>query len=412
MQRQSRGIVLSAVVMALVLALMGLTGAQAASPEKDTIKIGYLSALSGPFAAVENYTTPAVQMVIDDINAKGGLLGRKVELIIRDDQGDPSIVRQKLDELKAAGVVAVVGSLLDPCCPPVSQWAADNKIPAIIPMTVNMTMRTTGFNKYAFVTGPEGPAMAKVLVKNLARQDIKSIYSIGADTDICHEVFEYFWASMKKEKPGIKNLGSAMTGINDMEFSNIVSSALAKKPDLVLLGLAGPPYANFVQQARRFNFFQKTKTAAGAYLLAAELTTPFGTAYPEGIMSNTLCPFYIHEQPMQEFTKAYLGRTKLYPADITMEFHVCALAVVGAIKKANSTDGDKIVSALEAISLDTPVGKVRYRDFDHQAILPIYFATSGYSKEFPIAIGLNPVKYGEEVYPTKEEIMALRAAKK
>jgi branched-chain amino acid transport system substrate-binding protein len=397
--------------MTLVLALMGLTEAQAAGSEKDTIKIGYLSALSGPFAAVENYTTPAVQMVVDDVNAKGGLLGRKVELVIRDDQGDPSIVRQKLDELKAAGVVAVVGSLLDPCCPPISQWAADNKIPAIMPMTVNMPLRTKGFNKYTFITGPEGPALAKVLVKNLAGQDIKSIYSIGADTDICREVFEFFWDGMKKEKPAVKNLGSAITGIADMEFSNIISSALAKKPDLILLGLAGPPYANFVQQARRFNLFQKAKVAAGAYLLAAELTTPFGKDYPVGIMSNTLCPFYIPEQPMQEFTKAYLGRTKLYPADITMEFHVCALAAVGAIKKANSIDADKIVNALETMSLDTPVGKVRYRDFDHQAILPIYFATSGYSKEFPIAIGLNPVKYGEEVYPTKAEIMALRAAK-
>jgi len=411
MQNQSRAVVLVAVVMTLVLALMGLTEAQAAGSEKDTIKIGYLSALSGPFAAVENYTTPAVQMVVDDVNAKGGLLGRKVELVIRDDQGDPSIVRQKLDELKAAGVVAVVGSLLDPCCPPISQWAADNKIPAIMPMTVNMPLRTKGFNKYTFITGPEGPALAKVLVKNLAGQDIKSIYSIGADTDICREVFEFFWDGMKKEKPAVKNLGSAITGIADMEFSNIISSALAKKPDLILLGLAGPPYANFVQQARRFNLFQKAKVAAGAYLIGGGSTAPFGKDYPEGIMCNTLCPFYIPEQPMQEFTKAYLGRTKLYPDDITLEFHVCALAAVGAIKKANSIDADKIVSALETMSLDTPVGKVRYRDFDHQATLPIYFATAGYSKDFPIAIGFNPVKYGEEVYPTKAEIMALRAAK-
>lgn len=412
MRKQTFAVVVIAVIVVSVLVFIGvLKSACAADAEKGTVKIGYLSALSGPFAAVEYLTTPAVQMVVDDVNAKGGLLGRKVELVIRDDQGDPSMVRQKLDELKAAGVVAVVGSLLDPCCPPISQWAADNKIPAIIPMTVNMAMRTTGFNKYAFITGPEAPALAKVLVKNLTKQNIKSIYSIGADTDVGHEVFESFWVGMKKEKPTVKNLGSAMTGIAEMEFSNIISSALARKPDLILLGLAGPPYANFVQQARRFNLFQKAKVAAGAYLIGAGSTEPFGTAYPEGIMCNTLCPLSIDEQAMKEFTKAYLARTKHYPDDITIEFHVCALAAIEAIKKANSTDADKIVKALEAVSLDTPVGKVRYRDFDHQATLPIYFATSGYSKDFPVAIGLNPVKYGEEVYPTRAEIMALRATK-
>ena len=202
-----------------------------------------------------------------------------------------------------------------------------------------------------------------------------------------------------------------MTSLSEMEFSNIISAGLAKKPDLILCGIAGPPYANFVQQARRFNLFQKVKVAAGAYDLAAELTAPFGKTYPEGIMSNTLCPFYLDEQPMKEFTKAYLARAKVYPADITLEFHLCALAAVEAIRKANSTDADKIVNALETMSFDSPVGKVRYRDFDHQATMPIYFATSGYSKDFPIAIGLNPVKYGEEVYPTKAEIMALRTAK-
>ena len=149
----------------------------------------------------------------------------------------------------------------------------------------------------------------------------------------------------------------------------------------------------------------------GAFLLAAELTTPFGKNYPVGIMSNTTCPFYVEEQPMKDFTGAYLAKTKLYPADITLEFHVSALAAVEAIKRANSTEPDKIVNALETMSFDTPVGKVHYRDFDHQATLPIYFATSGYSKDFPIAVGLNPVKYGEEVYSTRAEIMALRAGK-
>jgi len=412
MRKQSFAVMAIAVVVGFVLVLVGtLKCADAADAGKEPIRIGYLGTLSGPFAAVEPYMTPAIQMVIDDVNAKGGLLGRRVELVTRDNQGDPSIVRQKLDELKAAGVVVVLGSILDPCCPPVSQWAVDNKIPAIIPATARFTMHTTDFNRYTFITGPESPALANVLVKSLLKQNVNSIYYIGADTDVAHDVYRFFWPAMKKAKPSIKDLGATWTGIADMEFTNIISTALAKKPDLILLGLAGPPYANFVQQARRFNMFQKAKVAAGAYVLGAETTSAFGKTYPEGVMATTYVPYWSNEPAMKEFTRTYLARTKLYPADITMEFYVSALAAIEAIKKAGSTDADKMVNALETMSFDTPVGKVHYRDFDHQAILPLTFATSGYSKDFPFAIGVKSITYGEEVYPTKAEMAALGATK-
>ena len=412
MRRQSFAVIVIAVVVGFVFVFLGaLKSVEAADAGKETIKIGYLGTLSGPFAAVERYMTPAVEMVIDDINAKGGLLGKKVELVTRDNQGDPSIVKQKLDELKAAGCVVMLGCILDPLDPPMSQWAADNKIPVIIPATARFDMRTTGFNKYAFITGPAAPALANVLVKTISKLNVKSIYSIGADSDVCTDTFKFFWPSMKKAKPNTQDLGTAMTGIAEMEFSNIISAALAKKPDLMLLGVAGPPYANFVQQARRFNLFQKAKVVAAAYDLGAETTSAFGKAYPEGVMSSTYAPFWIDDRPMKDFVKAHLARTKLYPADITMEWHIAALAAVAAIKRANSNDADQIVAALENFDFDTPVGKVHYRDFDHGAVMPIYMATAGFSKDYPIAIGFNAVKYGAEVYPTKAEIMALRGAK-
>ena len=400
-----------AVIAMSALVLVGWTNVtDAADAGKETIKIGYLGTLSGPFGVVEPYQTPGVQMVIDDVNAKGGLLGKKVELIIRDDQGDPSLVSQKLNELKAAGCIMILGAILDISCPPTSQWANDNKIPAILPGSAILKMRTTAFSKYAFNTVPVSYALANIFAKNFAQQNIKSIYFIGGDVGIAHDVYNLFWPAMKKIKPDTANLGSTWMAGNDMEFSEVISATLAKKPDLILMGIAGPPYSNFVQQARRFNLYKKTKTA-GPYLLSSESIVHYGKTYPEGIMAVSWCPFSLSEKPMKDLTDAFLARTKLYPSEITMSWHISALAAIAAIRKANSIDADKLVNALETMSFDTPLGKVRYRDFDHQATLPVYFATSGYSKDFPLAIGVNPVKYGEEVYPTKAEIEALRAAK-
>jgi branched-chain amino acid transport system substrate-binding protein len=191
-----------------------------------------------------------------------------------------------------------------------------------------------------------------------------------------------------------------------MDFTNNINSVLAKKPDLFLSGIAGPPWPSFVQQAQRFDFFTKTKTL-GTYLLGSELTTPFGKSYPEGIQSSTWAPFYDTSiAGMKAFSDAYFAKTKLYPADLTMIRYVSALAITNAIKQAGSTDPDKIVAAMETINLDIPTGKIHYNSY-HQANLPIYMVTSGYSNDFPIAIGLNPVRYQDDVYPTADQVKAL-----
>ncbi|MGD0918904.1 MAG: ABC transporter substrate-binding protein [Thermodesulfobacteriota bacterium] len=382
----------------------------ATTTSKETIKIGYLGTLSGPFAAVDKYETPAVQMVIDNVNAAGGLLGRKVELVTRDDQGDPSVVAQKLNELKAAGCVVVVGCILDTCTPALAQWAKDNKIPAVQVGSASVALRTTHFNKYTFNTYPISVALARIFARNISKQNVNSIYMIGADVSIAHDVYNYFWPEMKKIKPSVTDLGSTWVDITEMEFSNIISSTLAKNPNLLITGVAGPPWSNFIQQAKRFNLFDKTKVA-GIFLLGGGTTEPFGGNYPNGLQGPTWCPYYLDEKPMKDFSQAFYKKTKLYPDDITMSWYLATLAAAESIKKADSTDPEKIVNALEIMTFDTPLGKVHYRDFDHQLILPVWYATSGYTKDYPQAIGLNPTKYGENVYPTKDEILSLRAAK-
>ncbi|HJX13953.1 MAG: hypothetical protein A2Z29_10355 [Chloroflexi bacterium RBG_16_56_11] len=398
------------VIVITLLSFSGCAEETTSGPAAGTIKIGYMSSLSGPFAAVEQFTTPAVQMVIDNVNAAGGINGRQLELVMRDDQGDPSIASVKLNELKAAGIVIGVGPLLDPMAEVIAQWALDNKIPWIITNAATMSLSTTKFNKYEFHTKPNPLALARIYAKEISKQDITTIYEIGADMLLAHEVYDFFWQEIKKVKPSVTEVGANWVGGFEMEFSNIISAALAKNPDMIMSGVAGPPWVSLVQQAQRFNLFDKTKVS-GNHLLGSDLTTPFGDAYPTGIQGPTWCPFWLDEKPMKDFRDAYLARTKLYPADITIEYYLAAMAAVEALKKAGNTNADSLVSALEKITIDGPTGKLHFRDFDHQLVQPVWWATTGYVAEYPIAIGLNMTKYQEEVYPTKDEILALRSAK-
>ncbi len=388
-----------------------VTAAPSTPADTSPIKLGYISSLSGLFGSVDQYLTPAVQMAVDDINKNGGINGRQVELMARDDQGDPSLVAQKASELKAAGCVAIVGCLLDSCDQVLSQWSKDNQFPVSITCAATLSLRTTNFHKYAFNTNPVSLAMARIFVQNISKQqDVTKIYYIGSDENVAHDIYDLFWREIVKTRPEMTNLGASWVGVMDMEFSNIISAALAKEPDLILGGIAGPPWTSLVQQGQRFDLFNKTKWS-GYNLIGAELTSSFGKDYPTGIQSTTWSPFFLDYKPMQDFSQAYLAKNKVYPADITMCYYVSAYTVLQAIKQANSTEPDAIVKAMETMSFDIPTGTVRYNTYDHQLNMPVWYGQSGYSDDYPIAVGIDMTKYQDEVYPTEQEILALREAK-
>jgi len=110
MDRSFRTLILVAAIAVSVLVSGGFrTGLCAPADSKEPIKIGLLSSLSGNLAAIRPWWEPTVNMVVNNVNASGGLLGRRVQLILKDDQGDPSLVAQRLTELKSEGVVAILG---------------------------------------------------------------------------------------------------------------------------------------------------------------------------------------------------------------------------------------------------------------------------------------------------------------
>jgi branched-chain amino acid transport system substrate-binding protein len=354
-----------------------------------------------------------VQMVVDKINASGGLLGRPVEFIVKDDQADPSQIPQAAAALKAEGVVAIIGTFMDNCNAALLQWGNDNNMLIGLADDTVVENRTTKFSKYAFFQCPLAPINGELLAQYAVNQlNINSFYSLRGDVFISKQVADSFAAEVQKLKPSVVNLGETVTGTTETDFTTSISAILAKKPDLVLLGEGGPSFVPFVQQAQQFQFFDKVKVAT-YLMLGAENTVSLTTNFPTGLAITMTAPFWLDTPEMKAYTKDFYDRTKLYPGELTMDFFMATLALTEAIKKAGTTDTDKVIAAWETLKLtDTPLGTVSYNDYDHQADSPIWIGVSGYSSDYPdIAIGLNLTKYQEGIYPTKDEILALRNAK-
>ena len=378
----------------------------------ETIKVGVISSMSGFFSTLSQYMLPGAQMAVDKENASGGILGRKVELVTRDDTGDPSVVGQKADELKSAGCVGIVGAFLDSVDTALVQWGNANHV--IISGTTDTTQanRTTKFGKYSFFSNIIDLAMANVFFQSISKQDdVKSIYFLSGDVIVTHDIHDTFWSLMNKAKPSVVNAGTNFIGMTETDLSGSINTLIAKKPDLVISGLGGPQWAAFVQQGTQFNLFSKVKVAA-IYGLDASTSTPLGKNTPEGIQGLMFCPYFLDTPEMKAFQADFARRVPgQYVNDLTLNFYNATYALLEGIKKANSLDTDKIIAAMENLSLDTPLGTVSMDAYDHQLEVPIWWITTKNLPDYPIVGGTNLVKYQQGIYPTQDQIMSLRNAK-
>jgi branched-chain amino acid transport system substrate-binding protein len=357
------------------------------------------------------YMTVGAQMAVDKVNASGGVLGRRVEMIVRDDQADPSVVTQKASELKAAGCVGIVGTFMDGVAAVLNQWGNDNKF--LIADTTNTVLaeRTTKFSKYVFFHQNVSLGISNVFAKEIAKMDdVESIYFLSGDVVVAHDIYDSFWKSMAEMRPSITNLGVTWVGSMEMDFSNNIGAILAKEPSLIITGCGGPQWPAFIQQAQQFGLFQKCKVVA-IYGIDASTSEPLGKDTPEGIYGVMSCPFWLDTSEMKAFQADFSVILKdRYVNDLTLNYYNATLALLEAIKKANSLETDKIIAAWEKITLNTPVGKVSMNDYDHQLVVPIWWGTTKNVPEYSVVTANNMVKYQKEVYPTEEEIEALKAA--
>jgi len=376
----------------------------APAPSGQPIKIGLILDYSGPFSGNIHFMAVPVRMAINAINASGGLLGRPVTLIEKDDRLDPAVVPQRADELKAAGVAGIIGASSDSTFAALATWAGANKIPIAGGTSADLSVRTTAFNRYLFFTSPVGWVYGNVLAQQVAKMDnIKTIYTIATDVGANHVAYDAFWSIIPTLKPGIQNIGNVYTSMTEQDFTSVISAGVAKKPDMLFDLCAGPSGSAFIQQALQFDTFNKTKVM-GLYLLGADITTPFKDKYPVGVDAIDLCPYWLDTPPMKAFLDEFYKQEHLYPGSLSIALYNSAISMIAAIQKANSTDPDAMIKAWETMSVDTPSGKMTFNPYDHQGDLPLFYCTSGYLPNFPLAVGVKNVTYQQGVYPTEAQI--------
>ena len=385
-------------VLLLAACIAGSALAAGEAVAQKSIRVGYPVILSGPGALIGEPSLKGAQMFVDEINAKGGVLGRKIELVIRDTKGNADeAVRIARDLILRENVDFLVGTLTSAEGPAVSPIAKEHKIVFIVPVvkTDQLTAKEN-LHPYVFRTTTNTTIEGRTAAEIMAKWNVKRVGTMSPDYAFGQDVTRAFVTHLKKIKPDIEIVDQQWPKLGEADYTPFINAQMAKRPDAVFSSLWGGHFVTFAKQAKPlkyFEFFSNNFLGAGE-AGAIETAKAMGDDYPFGVWANSYDAFNWAEGPPAH--KEYIARLKAYtkeehPSSWPITGYVGMQILAAAIAKANSTDSDKVSKAMEDITVDTPIGKQTIRAKDHQANRAQFWGKMTKDPKYPFAVMSPPI---------------------
>jgi branched-chain amino acid transport system substrate-binding protein len=238
--------------------------------------------------------------------------------------------------------------------------------------------------------------------------DAKKWTTIGPDYAFGHQSWEYFQKYLQQLKPDAEFLTPdqvVFSPTKTTDFSAYITKIMQSKPDGVLISLWGGNLIDFVRQGSEMGFFNGDFEVLATLGAAVEVLDALGDKMPEGIWVGTRYWFLGNNSSVnQAFVKTFQERYNAYPSYNAENAYGAVLTYQAAANKAGSIDKDKIIAALEGLSVELPVGKIFIRPEDHQAITDACWGVTAADAAYPIRI-LKPFKVfsGADITPAPAE---------
>jgi len=395
------------ICVTLAMALVLITApAQAAK----AIKIGIVDCYSGPPAAYTNDVRDAFKLEVDNINAAGGILGRKIEVLTRDSKFKVDLGLSAAKELiYRENVDIMMGTINSALALAISDMCKKEKVPFFV--TFSKSAKITGAKGHRYVFSiTENTALAgKAAAAGLAKKPYQKYWIAGDDYEYGHAIADGVWDNLKKLRPDVELLGQSWWKVGEPDFTPYITAILSAKPDAVIVATGGRDCVPFLKAAKATGFNERVPFFMHT---ATELATlkPLGLDAPENVLGTSNYFFYYPETDANKsFVKKFETAYSRKPAVGAVYGLLAAKFIFGAYKKAGKVDTEKLIDNVEGMSVDSPVGKVTMRAYDHQAMLPMFMGVTkkvaGY--DFLIATDIVTVP-GKDVMPSIEEIKKAR----
>ncbi len=393
-----------AIFPAVCLVLLLISGSAHAA---KTIKVGIIDCYSGPPSTYTNDVRDAFKLATDKINAKGGVLGRKIEFVTRDSKFKVDIGLSAAKELiMRKNVDILMGTINSSLALAISDLCKKEKVPFLVTFAKSAKITGEKGHRYVFSMNENTAMAGKAGAVGLAKRPYTKYWIAGDDYEYGHAIADGVWNNLKKLKPDVKLLGQSWWKVGEPDFTPYITAILSAKPDAVIVATGGRDCVPFLKAAKTTGFNKQVPFYMHTATEHSSLQ-PLGLDAPEGVIGTSNYHFYFPVAPENKlFVKEFKDAFGRYPKVGALYGNITATFIAKAYEKAGKIDNEKFIDALEGMSVNTPVGKLTIRAFDHQVMFPMYMGVTKKAKEyneFLIATDIVTIP-GEEVMPAVEDI--------
>jgi branched-chain amino acid transport system substrate-binding protein len=389
-----------------VLLCIALLAAGTASAQ--TIKVGELNSYKVFPAFLEPYKK-GWELALEEINAKGGVLGRKLEVVSRDDGGTPGdavrvaeelISREKADVLMgtfASNVGLAVGNL-----------AQQRKIVFLAAEPLTDKIVWENGNRYTFRLRPSTYMQVAMLVPEAVKLKKKRWAIVYPNYEYGQSATESFKKLLKAAQPDVEFVAEQAPPLGKIDAGAVVQALADAKPDAIFSSLFAADLQKFVREGNTRGLFTD-RTVFNLLAGEPEYLDPLKDETPEGWWVTGYPWNEIQTPEHQRFREAYQKRWNDYPRQGSVVGYTALYAVANAINKAKSAETEKLVDALKGLEMPSPFGRIMWRPLDHQSTMGAYVGQLAQKGGKGMMVNWRYAD-GANYQPSDQEIRALRKA--
>ena len=354
-------------------ALLTLLTACIAAPTAtaQTIKLGEINEYKQFPAFLEPYRK-GMDLAVDEINAAGGVLGKKLEIVSRDDNGVPGDAVRAAEELLTREKVALLmGTFASNVGLAVADLAKRRQVLFIAAEPLSDKLVWDSGNKYTFRLRASTYMQTAMLVPDAVKAGKKRWAIVYPNYEYGQAATTAFKQQMQAQQgAGVEFIEQAVP-LGKIEPGAVVQALLDARPDAIFSSLFGPDLARFVREGQLRGLF-KDRPVFNLLGGEPEYLDPLKDEAPVGWFV-TGYPWYAIDTPEhQRFRDAYQKKFNDYPRLGSVVGYSAVKTAAAALQRAGSTDTDKLVGAMQDLRVDTPFGAVTYRALDHQSTMGAY----------------------------------------
>jgi len=333
-----------------LIALLGAAVMAFAAQAQDTIKIGVITDRVGVSKPYSEPSTEGLVFGANEINRKGGILGRKIELLIEDDQSRPDISAALARKLIDQGAVFILSMSLTPATQQQQTVTMEAKTPQMTPMNSGDTLTTQLPNPYFWQTGPLGSIQIATLLAHAKSKNLKRVALVTDNSDLGQLLAKFFKGGL--EKSGIQVVSEEIVPRGSTSATAQMQKLRAANPDAMFL--AGVLTAENVLIFRAYRELGLKFPIHSSY----NLSVPVYMSVAKGLIDGvTFVDAYDPDKPqVKAFEAAYRKETGKDPFNMHGYGYDGIMLVAEAIKKAGAPDKEKIRAAMQSLTYEGVMG--------------------------------------------------------